>query len=71
MSSRRVRFTDDEWGAIEYAAQAEGLPASEIVRIGALSYCAFMLARRGDEMAERFDRLWQAGRDLVVEYPLR
>lgn len=72
MASRRhqITFPDDLWAAIHIAAQKEGMTRGEIVRIGTLSYVAFMAARRGDQATGGFDELWEAARRLVAVYPL-
>lgn len=36
--TRSVRFSDSEWNLIEYAAARYGLPATELVRSGALAF---------------------------------
>jgi hypothetical protein len=72
MPSRRhqITFPDDMWAAVEIAAQKDGMTRGEIVRIGTLSYVAFMAARRGDQASGGFDDLWEAARRLVELYPL-
>lgn len=72
MPSRRhqITFPDDLWSAVEIAAEKDGMSRGEIVRIGTLSYVAFMAARRGDQATSGFDELWEAARRLVAVYPL-
>lgn len=72
MPSRRhqITFPDDLWSAVEIAAKKDRMTRGEIVRIGTLSYVAFMAARRGDQATEGFEELWDVARRLVDVYPL-
>lgn len=70
LESHSIRFPADVWAAIENSARHQGISASAFVRIGALSYAAYSIARRGDEVPEGFDKLWTAARDLLAVYDL-
>lgn len=70
MISKSTRWPEDVWSAVQIAAERDGMTPGEIIRIGTLSYVAFMAARRGDHVTEGFDRLWEAARELLQDYPL-
>jgi hypothetical protein len=70
MTERKIRFPDDVWSAIELTAQREGISAAEVVRIGALSYTAFSLARAGDEASEAMAGLFAEAQHTVKTWPL-
>jgi hypothetical protein len=68
--SHPIRFTDDVWNAIRLAADHQGISAAEFVRIGALSYAAYCVGRRGDEVTGAFDELFDSARRLLEVWPL-
>jgi hypothetical protein len=70
MIERKIRFPQDVWNAIELTAQREGMSAAAVVRIGALSYSAFSLARAGDEASDAMAGLFEAAQRTVKTWPL-
>jgi hypothetical protein len=70
MNSVTVRFPADVRSAIRIEAEKQGVSEAAIIRVGALSYVAFCVARRGDKVTEAFDALWDAARELLEIYPL-
>jgi hypothetical protein len=70
MNSVTVRFPADVRSAIRIEAEKQGVSEAALIRVGALSYVAFCVARRGDKVTEAFDALWDAARKLLEVYPL-
>jgi hypothetical protein len=70
MTARSVRFPNDVWRAIELTAEAEGVSAAQIIRVGTLSYVAFMAGRRDDEAMLGLLGLFEAARAAVDAWPL-
>lgn len=70
MEPHETLWPPDVWEAIKLTAKREGMTASEVIRVGTLSYVAFMLARRNDESTLAFDALWAAARETVQAWPL-
>jgi predicted RecA/RadA family phage recombinase len=70
MTERKIRFPNDVWAAIELTAKREGISAAEVVRVGALSYAAFSLARAGDEASDAMAGLFDVARRTVDAWPL-
>jgi hypothetical protein len=70
MTERKIRFPNDVWNAIELTAKREGISAAEVVRIGALSYTAFSLARAGDEASDAMASLFVVAQRTVETWPL-
>ena len=71
MTSKRVRYTEDEWGAAEIAGRRRGMSAAEVARIGTISYSAFILFDERDEVTDAFRELFAAAERLARVYPLR
>jgi hypothetical protein len=70
MTERKIRFPNDVWSAIELTARREGISAAEVVRIGALSYTAFSLARAGDEASDALAELFVVAQRATEAWPL-
>jgi hypothetical protein len=70
MTARSIRFPTDVWRAVELTAQLDGVSAAQIVRVGTLSYVAFMAGRRNDDAMLALLGLFEAARAAVDAWPL-
>jgi hypothetical protein len=66
----KVRFPEDVLSAIKLTARRQGTSVAEVIRTGALSYCAFDLARAGDEASDAMAGLFAVARQTVQAWPL-